>query len=143
MEDSAKRLAEFYSVTNTYLSIFLALGALGLILGTIGLAIILARTILERKREIAVMRAVGYKVQSIFKMLVKEYLLLLLAGVLTGFVTALLATLPAFISTNTDASFFTVFTVLILVIFNGAAWVTGLSWIALRKKVLVNELKTE
>ncbi|NCB07326.1 MAG: ABC transporter permease, partial [Bacteroidia bacterium] len=35
MENTAKRLVEFYSVTNTYLSIFLALGALGLILGTI------------------------------------------------------------------------------------------------------------
>ena len=41
MEEAAARLAAFYSVTNTYLAIFLAMGALALMLGTIGLAIIL------------------------------------------------------------------------------------------------------
>ena len=83
MESTAKRLVEFYSVTNTYLSIFLALGALGLILGTIGLAVILARTILERRREIAVMQAIGFSTNSIFNTLLKEYFTLLFAGVLS------------------------------------------------------------
>ena len=85
MESAAKRLVEFYSVTNTYLSIFLALGALGLILGTIGLAVILARSILERRREIALMQAIGFTKSSVFKLLRNEYLLLLVSGVLLGF----------------------------------------------------------
>jgi ABC-type antimicrobial peptide transport system permease subunit len=85
---------EFYSVTNTYLSIFLALGALGMILGTIGLAVILARTILERRREIALMQAIGFGTRQLFRLLVNEYLILLAAGVLTGLVTAVVATLP-------------------------------------------------
>jgi putative ABC transport system permease protein len=67
MQSTATRLVEFYSVTNTYLSIFLALGALGLILGTIGLAVILARTLLERRREIALMQAVGFSTRPIFQ----------------------------------------------------------------------------
>ncbi len=141
MESTAKRLVEFYSVTNTYLSIFLALGALGLILGTIGLAVILARTILERRREIAVMQAVGFATQSIFFILIKEYLFLLFAGVLIGFVTAVVATLPAFLSSNSDASFSTVAIVVALILVNGFLWIVGLSWFSLRKKTLVAGLK--
>jgi ABC-type antimicrobial peptide transport system permease subunit len=143
MENTAKRLVEFYSVTNTYLSIFLALGALGLILGTIGLAVILARTILERRREIAVMQAVGFYSASIFKMLVNEYLILLFAGVIIGFLTAVFATLPAFLSKNSDASFSTVAFVVALILVNGFIWIVGLSWFSLQKKVLVTGLRVE
>jgi ABC-type lipoprotein release transport system permease subunit len=143
MESSAKRLVEFYSITNTYLSIFLALGALGLILGTIGLAVILARTILERRREIAVMQAVGFQWKSIFKMLVNEYFILLVVGVFIGFVTAVVATLPAFLSANSDASFSTVAMVVALILINGILWITGLSWFALHKKELAAGLRIE
>lgn len=143
MESTVKRLVEFYSVTNTYLSIFLALGALGLILGTIGLAVILARTILERRREIAVMQALGFSSNSIFKILVQEYLILLFAGVLIGFITAIIATLPAFLSSNSDASFSTVAIVVGLILVNGFIWIVGLSWFSLHKNVLVRGLRFE
>jgi len=143
MESTAKRLVEFYSVTNTYLSIFLALGALGLILGTIGLAVILARTILERRREIALMQAIGFTTKSVFKTLVNEYQVLLFAGVLIGFITAVVATLPAFISTNSDASFSTVALVTACILVNGLFWIVGLSWFSLRKKVLAAGLRVE
>lgn len=143
MESTAKRLVEFYSVTNTYLSIFLALGALGLILGTIGLAVILARTILERRREIAVMQAIGFSSKSIFKTLVNEYLILLFVGVLIGFLTALVATLPAFLSTNSDASLSTVAVVVVMILVNGLLWIVALSWFSLQKKSLVTGLQVE
>lgn len=143
MELSARRLVEFYSVTNTYLSIFLALGTLGLILGTIGLAVILARTLLERKRELALMQAIGFKVKSLFKILVNEYLILLISGVLIGFITALLATLPSFLSTNTDVSISTVVILVALILVNGIIWIVGLSWFSLKNKTLVAELRDE
>jgi ABC-type antimicrobial peptide transport system permease subunit len=136
-------VVEFYSVTNTYLSIFLALGALGMILGTVGLAVILARTILERRREIGLMQAIGFHTRQLFRLLVNEYLLLLLAGVLIGFVTAVAATLPAFLSANSDASLSTVALVVALILVNGIIWIAGLSWFSLRKKTLVNELREE
>lgn len=143
MESTSKRLVEFYSVTNTYLSIFLALGALGMILGTIGLAIILARTILERRREIALMQAIGFGTRHLFRLLVNEYLILLIAGVLTGFVTALVATLPSFISSNTDASLGTVALITAIIMINGILWIAGLSWFSLRNKKLVTGLRVE
>ena len=57
---TGERLAAFHRVENTYLSTFQALGGLGLILGTIGLSAIMFRNVLERRREIALLRAVGY-----------------------------------------------------------------------------------
>ncbi len=143
MESTARRLVEFYSVTNTYLSIFMALGALGLILGTIGLSVILARTILERRREIALMQAVGFDTAAVFKMLVKEYLILLFSGVLLGFISAVVATLPAFLSSNSDASFSTVAVVVTLILVNGFVWIVGLSWFSLRKRILLEGLRVE
>jgi len=143
MELTAKRLVEFYSVTNTYLSIFLALGTLGLILGTIGLAVILARTILERKREISMMQAVGFRMSAIFRMLVSEYVILLSAGVIIGFVTAIVATLPSFLSTNTDASLSTVILLILLILVNGLAWIALLSRLSLKYKTLVKGLRVE
>ncbi len=143
MELTAKRLVEFYSVTNTYLSIFLALGALGLILGTIGLAVILARTLLERRREISVMQAIGFNNIPIFKIITNEYLILLITGVVIGFITAVVATLPAFLSSNTDASFSTIAIVTGLILLNGFLWIFGLTWISLQKKTLVTGLRVE
>ncbi len=143
MESTAKRLVEFYSVTNTYLSIFLALGALGLILGTVGLAVILARTLLERRREISVMQAIGFNNKPIFKIITTEYLILLVTGVIIGFITAVVATLPAFLSTNSDASFSTVALVTILILVNGFLWIFGLTWVSLQKKTLVTGLRVE
>lgn len=140
---TARKLVEFYSVTNTYLSIFLAMGTLGLLLGTIGLAVILARTLLERRREIALMLALGFTVKKVFLMLVKEYLVLLFAGVLIGFITAVIATLPAFLSTNSDASLSTVAIFTGLILINGMLWITGLAWFSLQRKIIVPGLRVE
>src|SRR4029077_7137620 len=57
----SSRLASFHRVENTYLATFRALGGLGLVLGTIGLAAIVLRNVLERRKELALLRAVGYR----------------------------------------------------------------------------------
>ena len=143
MEPTVRRLVEFYSITNTYLSIFLALGALGLVLGTIGLAVILARTILERRREMALMLAIGFNIRHLFRLLVSEYMVLLVTGVVTGFVTAVVATLPSFLSANTDASVGTVAIVTMLILINGTIWIIALSRISLWRKIPATELKAD
>jgi len=143
MELTAKRLLEFYSVTNTYLSIFLALGALGLILGTIGLTVILARTLLERRREISIMQTIGFSNKSVLKVIAGEYLILLFTGVIIGFTTAVVATLPAFLSSTSDASFSTVALLTALILANGILWIFGLTWFSLQKKKLVIGLMVE
>jgi hypothetical protein len=92
---TADRLAGYHRVENTYLSTFQALGGLGLILGTLGLAAVLLRNVLEQRRELAVLRAIGYRTRDLSLMVVAENLVLLAGGLITGTVTAFLAILPA------------------------------------------------
>jgi putative ABC transport system permease protein len=90
-----EKLAGFRQVENTYLSTFQTLGALGLLLGTLGLATVLLRNVLERRRELALMRAVGYRPSHLSLMVIAENALLLGCGLLTGVLCALLAIIPA------------------------------------------------
>jgi hypothetical protein len=89
------RLAEFHRVENTYLSTFQTLGGLGLLLGTIGLAAVLLRNVLERRRELALLGAVGYSRGLLFTMVVAESTLLLAGGLVIGVAAALVAVVPA------------------------------------------------
>jgi putative ABC transport system permease protein len=92
---TAEQLASFHRVENTYLSTFQALGGLGLILGTVGLAIVLLRNVLERRRELALLRVVGYTRRHLTIMILAENVLLLLCGLTTGSLCAFLAVAPA------------------------------------------------
>ena len=61
-----KLLANFMKVQNTYLSTFQTLGALGLLLGTFGLATVQVRSVLERKQQLGLLRAIGFELASAF-----------------------------------------------------------------------------
>ena len=89
------RLDEFHAVENTYLSTFQTLGGLGLLLGTVGLAAVLLRSVLERRRELALLRAVGYRPAHVFGVVFAENALLLVCGVGLGAVSAAVAIGPA------------------------------------------------
>jgi len=91
----ADRLAQFHRVENTYLSTFQMLGGLGLLLGTVGLGAVLMRNVFERRRELALLRALGYKEPQIFTMVIAENVFLLVSGLLIGTLSALLAMTPA------------------------------------------------
>jgi putative ABC transport system permease protein len=89
------RLNEFHAVENTYLSTFQTLGGLGLLVGTIGLAAVLLRNVLERRRELALLRAVGYRASHLFAVVVAENTLLLVCGLGLGAMAAAIAVGPA------------------------------------------------
>ncbi len=117
------RLEEFNSVTNTYLNVFVALGGLGVIIGTFGLGIVLLRNILERKRETAVLTALGYKCDKIFKLIFTENIILLVAGLTIGIVSAFIGILPSIISPS-----FTIPWVFVLILI-GTILLSGIIWI--------------
>ena len=94
---AAERLAAFHRVNNTYLATFQTLGALGLLLGTLGLGAVLLRNVLERRRELALLRAVGYDMGHVSLMVLVENGLLLFGGLGVGTVCALVAIAPAWI----------------------------------------------
>jgi ABC-type lipoprotein release transport system permease subunit len=98
VERSSDRLAAYHRVENTYLSTFQTLGILGLALGTFGLAAIVLRNVLERRRELALLRAVGYRGRALSLIIVVETVLLMAGGVVCGSVCAMLAIVPALVA---------------------------------------------
>jgi ABC-type antimicrobial peptide transport system permease subunit len=94
--DARRQLAQFMAVQNTYLSTFQSLGALGLLLGTVGLAVVQLRSVLERRAELALMRAGGFSRARLVRMVVGENAVLLLGGLAVGSVAAAVALIPQF-----------------------------------------------
>lgn len=93
-EPTSRRLEAFMAVQNTYLSTFQSLGALGLLLGTVGLAVVQLRSVLERRGELALMRAVGFRRRRLAGMVLLENTALLVGGLATGAFAAMIAILP-------------------------------------------------
>jgi ABC-type lipoprotein release transport system permease subunit len=92
---TAERLDEYHRVENTYLSTFQTLGGLGLLLGTVGVAAVLLRNVLERRRELALLGAVGFRRAHFLAMAFVESAALVAAGLVAGGATAWLAVAPA------------------------------------------------
>ncbi len=92
---TSDRLADLHRVENTYIATFQALGALGLLLGSVGLATVLARNALEQRGELALLRAVGYRPRHLTRMALAQNGALVGLGFLAGAGPALLAVAPA------------------------------------------------
>ncbi len=97
-------LGEYAAGENVYISMFIALGALGLLLGTVGLAVITARNIIERRSELALLTATGFSRPRLVTLLLLEHGGLLVVGLLCGAVTALIAMLPQLRSPESSVS---------------------------------------
>jgi ABC-type lipoprotein release transport system permease subunit len=89
-----RRLASFQSVENTYLAIFQALGALGLLLGCAGVGVLVMRNVLERRGELAVLAAIGFPLSRVRRLVVLEHALLVVLGLLVGGVAAFVCRVP-------------------------------------------------
>ena len=101
---SQKTLQQLLGVQNTYISAFQSLGALGLLLGTFGLIAVQLRSVWERRRELALMQAVGFSKQRIAQLLTLETLLLLGGGLLIGCLAATIALVPYVLENGTQLS---------------------------------------
>ena len=97
VQSTAERLASYHRVENTFLTTFQALGALGLVLGTFGLGTVLLRNVLERRRELALLQATGYRRGHLVRMVMAESLFLLVCGLVLGAICAAVAIAPAYL----------------------------------------------
>jgi len=95
------RLQEFTKVQNTYLSIYLLLGGLGLILGSFGSGLVVMRNVLERRGELAILRAVGFTRRMVWGVLYLEHVFMIAAGILCGAASALVAVVPVLLAQGT------------------------------------------
>jgi hypothetical protein len=140
--DAAGLLAGFHRVENTYLATFETLGGLGLLLGTVGLATVLLRNALERRRELALLRAVGFRPDSLTRLVAAENVLLLVLGLATGAGCALVAIAPALAARGGRFPWLSLSALLAAVLATGLA-ASGLAAAWVRRAPLLGALRSE
>jgi ABC-type antimicrobial peptide transport system permease subunit len=116
---TAQRLQAYLTVENTYLSTFQALGGLGLLLGALGLAIVLMRSVWERRGELALLRALGYRQTALGWLMLAENGFLLILGLGVGALSALLAVAPHLIAGSGEVPVFRLLGLLVGVLIVG------------------------
>ena len=94
VQTTASRVEGYHAVENMYLSTFQALGGLGLVLGAVGLAIVLLRGVWERRAELALLAALGFRTGQLAWLVLVENAFLLGLGLASGTASALLAVAP-------------------------------------------------
>ena len=87
---TGERMKMFYSVTDTYLTIFLSLGGLGLLLGIFGFIIVVRKNIVARMKEISLYRSLGFDEKRMLDLLYKENSIIPLYAIMTGTLGSLL-----------------------------------------------------
>jgi len=133
---AAQRLAEFSAVENTYLSIFQLLGGLGLILSSLGLGLVVLRNVLDRRGELAMMRAVGLNKVELKRMVFYEHGGLMLAGLACGVIAALVAVGPVLNSAAAQVPFLSLALITIAIGISGLAAIWVATSFALSGKLL-------
>ncbi|MHC5157852.1 MAG: ABC transporter permease, partial [Planctomycetota bacterium] len=120
---SSQKLAQFHEVENTYLAIFLVLGGLGLVLGAAGLGLVLVLNVIDRKGELAMMQALGFRRASLKRMLFLEHGLLLLAGLFCGVVPAIWAVFPSVLMQGGAFPYGKIVLIIFGIILSGWLWI--------------------
>jgi len=130
-------LASYAAVQNTYLSTFQTLGGLGLLLGTLGIVIVLLRNVVERRAELAMLLALGFRRGRVIKIILIENGLLLVIGGLIGSSAALVAVAPHWTSSVANVNWLSLATTLFICMVVGlvSCYVTAV--FAVRKDLLL------
>jgi hypothetical protein len=119
-QPTASRLTQYLNIANTYLSTFQALGALGLMLGTIGLAVVLVRTVIERRSELALLASLGFNRSQRVTLVLSENIFLLVVGLLVGTVCAVLGIISAVAHSGQGLNYFALVATLVGVFLVGS-----------------------
>jgi putative ABC transport system permease protein len=133
---AAQRLAQFNAVENTYLAIFELLGGLALILGSVGLGLVVLRNVLDRRGELAMLRAVGFEKRTLRKMVFQEHCGLMLFGLACGVVAALVAVGPALNSPGADVGYLSLILTIAAIGISGVVWIWAATSLALSGSML-------
>jgi ABC-type antimicrobial peptide transport system permease subunit len=136
LTDAKQRLAEFSAIENTYLSVFAALGGLGLILGSMGLGVLVLRNILERRGELAMLQAVGFRKSGLKQLVFYEHWFLVLGGLTCGIAAALVAIAPVIKSLAAQIPYFSLTLTIIAIAVSGVIWIWMATVFALGGKML-------
>ena len=133
---TTERLAAYNAVQNTYLNTFQVLGGLGLLLGTAGLGVVVLRNVLERRSELALLLAVGFRKRSLRQLILGEHAALLLIGLFFGIISALFAILPQLLSPGGEIPYRSLASTLGAIALSGLLWTWLATRVALRGELL-------
>jgi ABC-type antimicrobial peptide transport system permease subunit len=91
VEPAGQVLGRYSQVAQAYLSTFQLLGGLGLLLGTVGLAVVLLRNLIQRRSELMLLAAIGFTPARRAILILIQNAGLLLAGLAAGLMASLAA----------------------------------------------------
>jgi putative ABC transport system permease protein len=83
------RLKQFNTVTDAYLTIFMTLGSLGLLLGIMSFIIVIRKNLAARHWEIELYRTLGFSTAMIERTLFRENLIIPLYALATGVISSI------------------------------------------------------
>ncbi|MBW8015440.1 MAG: FtsX-like permease family protein [Planctomycetes bacterium] len=139
---TAGRLGRFSEVENTYLSIFQLLGGLSLILASVGLGMVVLVNVLDRRGELAMLRAVGFTRKTLTNAIFIEHFALMSLGLICGVGAAIIAVLPALTTPGRQLGFGILAIIIALLTVFGILFIWLSAFAALRGE-LIDALRKE
>jgi ABC-type antimicrobial peptide transport system permease subunit len=103
---------------------------------------VLLQNLIERKQEIALYQAIGFKQNYILKLILYENLFILSAGIGIGLLSAFAGILPSFFLPAFQLPKIFLLAIILLIFINGVAWIYFPIKSSLRKN-LVQALRKE
>jgi ABC-type antimicrobial peptide transport system permease subunit len=94
------------------------------------------RNVLERRGELALLLAVGFRRRAVKRLVISEHGALLLIGLAVGIVAAGVAVLPALLSPGAGVPYVSLVLTLGVVFLNGLIWTFVAAALALRGRLL-------
>ncbi len=134
---ATERLEAFNAVQNTYLGTFQILGGLGLLLGSAGLGVVALRNVLERRGELGLLTAAGFRKPALQRLVLIEHGALLILGLGIGIAAAVIAVLPALSKSGAGLPYASLGVTLGAVLLNGGIW----TWLAVKHALKGNPLE--
>ena len=107
-----------------------------MLLGTVGVGLVIARNVLDRRAEMGVMTALGFRRKSLVKMVLSEHVLLVLAGVASGAIAALVAVSPNIVGRAAEFPAALIASVVALITVAGLLFCVAAARLALRGSLL-------
>jgi putative ABC transport system permease protein len=108
---TGQRMAQFGELVNTYLSIFLTLGGIGMLIGIFSFIIVVRKNLLQRMNDLQLYQALGYSRERLESQLYHENIIVPLFAIGVGAVAAVISVIDrlsnASLSVWATAIFFT------------------------------------
>lgn len=132
LEPAAVRIEAYNALHNAYLDIFQLLGALGVLLGSLGVGVVVLRNGLERRGELALLGAIGFRRRELRRLLFSEHAALVALGLGVGVGAALLALVPVLGAAEAGVAPGWLGGLVVAMALNGVLWTVAACWGAAR-----------